>query len=123
MAKVAELKMEIDLDKIARVVHEANRAWCAATGNHSQPEWDKAALLQRETTIKGVQCALLGPSVKELHDSWMAEKAATGWKHGPVKDADKKEHPALVPWSQLPPEERMKDYLFLAIVDAFRKAK
>jgi hypothetical protein len=55
-----------------------------------------------------------GPAAS--HESWLAEKEATGWKYGPVKDADKKEHPCFVPYNELPPAQQSKDYLFRAIV-------
>ena len=34
----------------------------------------------------------------------------------PVKDADKKEHPCLVPYEQLPTEQKVKDAIFRVIV-------
>jgi hypothetical protein len=50
----------------------------------------------------------------------MQEKKAAGWIYGPVKDPEKKEHPCIVPYDQLPIEQRTKDYLFKAIVDCFK---
>lgn len=41
---------------------------------------------------------------------------AAGWKYGPVKDPERKEHPCFVPYDGLPPEQRAKDYLFRAVV-------
>jgi hypothetical protein len=35
-----------------------------------------------------------------------------------VKNPDKKEHPAIVPFDQLPPQEQAKDRLFRAVVRA-----
>jgi hypothetical protein len=52
------------------------------------------------------------------HDSWLAAKAADGWKYAPMKDVAKKEHPCFVPYGELPIEQRRKDYLFKAIVAA-----
>ncbi|MBM4275973.1 MAG: RyR domain protein [Deltaproteobacteria bacterium] len=53
------------------------------------------------------------PEVETLakmeHDRWMAEKRAAGWTYGPVKDAGKKTHPSLLPWEELPEEEKDKD--------------
>jgi hypothetical protein len=50
------------------------------------------------------------------HEAWCDHKIADGWKYGPVKDAGKKEHPCLVPYDELPPEQKAKDYVFRAIV-------
>ena len=49
------------------------------------------------------------------HESWLAEKEATGWKYGPVKNPETKEHPCFVPYEQLPLEQKTKDYLFGAV--------
>lgn len=107
---------------IAQYCHEANRGLCIAQGDHSQRAWHDAPGWQRESAIKGVLFHLQNPDASPSlsHESWLAEKAATGWKHGPVKDEAKKEHPCFVPYEALPPEQRVKDYVFKAIVDAFR---
>lgn len=52
------------------------------------------------------------------HDAWMADKIADGWIHGPVKDAEAKTHPCLVPFDHLPVHQRKKDHLFRAGVRA-----
>lgn len=46
----------------------------------------------------------------------MAEKLAAGWSCGPVEDPDLREHPCLVTFLKLPPEQRLKVYLFLGVV-------
>ena len=43
------------------------------------------------------------------HIRWMNEKFANGWVYAPVRDNAKKHHPLLVPWEQLPQEEKQKD--------------
>lgn len=44
------------------------------------------------------------------HDRWVQSRLDRGWKrtNGP-KDDDRKLHPLLVPWDELPEEEREKD--------------
>lgn len=49
-----------DVRSIARVCHEANKAFCAAHGDHSQKEWEYAEVWQRESAIKGVIFAQAG---------------------------------------------------------------
>ena len=104
----------------ARVCHEVNRAYCAAIGDHSQPAWASAPEWQRESAAKGVRFALGNPS--DSHESWLAEKRQAGWKYGPVKDPEAREHPCFVPYDDLPIEQRVKDYLFLAVVRAMAPA-
>ena len=43
------------------------------------------------------------------HIRWMQEKLVNGWVYAPVRDNEKKHHPLLVPYKQLPPEEQQKD--------------
>ena len=43
------------------------------------------------------------------HTRWMREKLANGWGYAPVRDNEKKYHPCLVPYEELPAEERQKD--------------
>lgn len=105
---------------IARVCHEANRAYCQALGDDSQPAWEDAPEWQRSSALNGVQFHLANPDAgpSHSHEEWLKEKAAAGWKYGPVKDPEKKEHPCFVPYDQLPAEQKAKDYIFRAIVHA-----
>jgi hypothetical protein len=41
------------------------------------------------------------------HEAWMAERLSTGWNYGPVRNADEKTSPYLVPYNQL--TEEIKD--------------
>ena len=106
--------------QIAQVVHEANRAYCRTIGDYSQVSWDEAPEWQRTSAINGVAGILNGSITKpeQSHESWLAEKQATGWKYGPVKNAETKEHPCFVPYNELPAEQRVKDAIFFAIVRA-----
>lgn len=112
----------MNIRAIAKVCHEANRAYCESLGDRSQVDWEHSPKWQTDSAINGVKFHLDNPDAKASasHDSWMAEKLANGWKYGPVKDPEKKEHPCLVSFDQLPVEQQKKDVLFKAIVDALR---
>ncbi|AVO22940.1 hypothetical protein HWB57_gp100 [Erwinia phage vB_EamM-Bue1] len=106
---------------IAKACHEANRGYCAALGDTSQLPWNEAPEWQRVSAIKGVEFHLSGEHGPEAsHESWYAEKEADGWVYGPVKDAEKKEHPCMVAYSQLPKEQQAKDYIFRSVVHSFK---
>lgn len=109
------------LDRIARVCHEVNRAYCQALGDHSQPAWEDAPAWQRESARMGVDLHSSGDFGPEAsHISWMREKLATGWVYGPVKDPEAKQHPCIVPFDQLPTDQQAKDFIFRAVVHALR---
>lgn len=102
---------------IAKMCHEVNRAYCAAL-REDQPSWEMAPQWQVDSAIKGVAFHILNPDApaSASHESWMAEKVVAGWKYGKVKDANKKQHPCMVPFHHLPVEQQAKDYIFSAIV-------
>lgn len=113
-------------ERIARVAHEVNRAYCAALGDESQLPWDEAPEWQKTSAINGARHHVeqvrdgKAAAPEYSHVLWMEEKLATGWSYGPVKDPDKKEHPCMVPYDQLPPEQRAKDHIFTAVCRELR---
>ena len=110
----------ISPEKIARVAHEVNRAYCQSLGDNSQLPWDDAPEWQRSSAINGVNFHLNNPNAgpDHSHNEWLKEKKETGWKYGHVKDVEAKEHPCFVPYDELPTEQKSKDYLFRGIVHA-----
>jgi hypothetical protein len=106
------------LEACARAAHEANRAYCIALGDDGQPSWEAAPDWQKSSAINGVKGALDGNTPEESYAGWTREKLAAGWKYGPVKNPESREHPCLLAYTELPPEQRAKDALFLAVVRA-----
>lgn len=108
------------VEHAARVCHEVNRAYCLAIGDTSQPAWTNAPDWQKQSAMTGVKFTLANPDAppSASHDSWLEEKRRDGWKFGPVKNPEAKEHPCFVPYDELPVEQRAKDYLFQAVVRA-----
>lgn len=110
------------IETAARAAHEANRAWCLAQGDASQPSWEEAPEWQRVSAVSGVQGVIAGNGPEQSHESWLEEKRRAGWTFGAVKDPDKKEHPCFVPYADLPPEQKAKDHVFVGVVRAFIEA-
>ncbi len=110
----------------AMVAHEVNKAYCESLGDWSQLHWDDAPLWQRQSARAGAAVAVSSSSVGpgDSHAGWLTMKQNDGWVYGPVKDPEKKEHPCMVPFDELPPEQKAKDFLFLgtvrAVADAWR---
>lgn len=114
---------EWEIREIARVCHEVNRAYCTAIGDTSQPTWEDAPQWQKDSAISGVKVKIANPdsTPEDSHKGWLAHKQADGWTYGLFKDPDKKEHPCMVPYDQLPEEQQVKDYLFISVVRALTK--
>lgn len=109
---------------VARACHEVNRAYCQALGDSSQPAWEDAPDWQKDSAMLGVELHMSGDHGPEAsHASWMAQKVADGWVYGETKDPEKKTHPCLVPFEQLPKEQQAKDYLFRAVVLALTRGE
>lgn len=107
----------MNIDEVARVAHEVNRAYCISLGDNSQPAWEDAPEWQRKSAIGGVIFHKENPSAlpPESHENWLSEKRNNGWKYGPIKDEKKKEHPCFMPYEKLPPEHKAKNYIFAAV--------
>jgi hypothetical protein len=112
------------LNAIAAVAHDANRRWCLANGDTSQPLWEDAPDWQRASALDGVRKIAAGEVTRpeQSHESWLAHKSADGWVYGPEKDPVAKQHPCMVPYADLPPEQRAKDALYFGIVTALLEA-
>jgi hypothetical protein len=113
---------ERHISAAARAAHEANRAYCLAMGDESQPSWENAPEWQRTSAMNGVLGAMNGNTPRQSHECWLEEKRATEWKYGPVKDPEKKEHPCFVPYDELPPAQKAKDGIFVSVVTAMLDA-
>lgn len=109
-------------ESIARVAHEINRAYAASLGDDSQPVWEDAPEWQQSSALAGVDMNLANPDAtpEQSHESWLAQKTAEGWAYGEVKDVEKKLHPCFLPYAELPPEQKAKDYLFRGVVHALK---
>lgn len=107
-------------EQIACVCHNANATYCQLLGDYSAVIWGDAPDWQKDSAIAGVHAIMLNPDTtsEQIHQGWLARKAAEGWVCGPIKDADSKTHPCMLPYEQLPEDQRRKDALFGAIVRA-----
>ena len=105
---------EEQIDYIAATTHQANKLYCQALGDYSQVDWDEAPEWQKQSARNGVVFIFDNPEapVSANHESWMKEKEENGWVYGHVKDPEKKEHPCMVPFDQLPESQQFKDTLF-----------
>lgn len=102
-----------EIETIAHVAHAANSAFCEV---HGDPviSWADG----RHSSINSVEFLIANPDAPDsaFHDAWCSQKWADGWTYAPLRDNVLKQHPCLVPFSDLPPHQQAKDRLFQAIV-------
>lgn len=108
----------LTVEQVAEVCHNVNKAYCECLGDTSQLDWEEAPEWQRTSAILGVNMHLNNPHAgpDDSHKSWLRQKEEEGWKYGPIKNPDTKEHPCFVPYEDLPTEQKAKDYIFREVV-------
>lgn len=111
-----ERARETAIEAIAAACHQQNRTWCLAHGDTSQPLWLEAASWQKDSAIAGVRSALEDPRPEASHERWLEHKRSEGWTYGPEKDPEKKTHPCMVPYGDLPEMQKQKDVFFIDMV-------
>ena len=105
------------VEEIARACHEVNRGYCRTIGDESQVAWEDAPEWQRKSAMSGVEMHIKGmTSPEESHEAWLAMKVLDGWIWGPEKNPEKKQHPCIMDYHDLPRDQRVKDHLFKSVV-------
>lgn len=110
------------IETCAEAAHEANRVYCKALGDTSHVPWDDAPDWQRESCREGVRGVLAGATPEQSHENWLKRKLAEGWRYGPVKNAEIKEHPCVAFYRDLPRAQRVKDEIFVSVARAVAHA-
>ena len=62
--------------------------------------------------------ALTERLAEHAHDLWAIQRLTDGWSLGPARDDDRKLHPCLVPYEELP--EREKQYDRVAVIGTLK---
>lgn len=68
-----------------------------------QPIDTKEVMLPVELT------ELVEAMAKNVHEVWAETRIAQGWSYGPERNDQLKHHPCLIPYEELPEEEREYD--------------
>lgn len=119
----------MNIENIAEICHETNRIYCAQLGDLTQAPWCNSPEWQKQSAINGVKFHLnnlengIKPSPSATHENWLKEKIGDGWIYGEIKNIELKTHPCCVPYDELPLSQRIKDFLFSSIIEAFYNAE
>lgn len=109
---------KITKEILCKIVHEANRRLSAETGDLTEVSWEDAGHEHHVSTRSQVDAVLANPEMtpEASHDTWMENKIGRGWVYGSIEDIERKVHPLLVPFHNLPKHFQAKDTLFIGIV-------
>lgn len=104
----------------AKIAHNVNQAYCKAIGENTMGSWEDCPHWQKVSCYTGVIYHMENRDItpEQSHKSWLKHKRENGWVYGEVKDEVKKTHPCMVPYEELPIEQKIKDYIFKAVVDS-----
>jgi hypothetical protein len=114
----------MNLEQIAQLAHNVNYVYCLQIEDITAKTWDEAPDWQKDSARAGVEMVLkslkqgVAVSPWQTHIEWMKHKTAEGWVYGEKKDATAKTHPCMLPWNELPEQQRLKDQLFIGVVEA-----
>lgn len=106
---------------VASIAYEANRRLRHVIGDGSDlPPWRDAGETKRDGLEAGVGFHVEHPDASPVaaHQAWLDRKVADGWVYGLQEDAEASPptHPNILPYDDLPDEQKAKDYLFRGIV-------
>lgn len=102
------------IDFISKIWH---LAWCCYQLGANQDYNLKMNNDQWLSYSQGVKHFLQNPNLtaEDNHINWMNMKESQGWVLGKEKDFDKKTHPDLIPYDELPLIEKNKDEMDIFI--------
>ena len=63
----------------------------------------------RKSELPAALAPLTEALARNVHEVWAATRIAQGWRFGPERNDARKEHPCLIPYEELPEEERTYD--------------
>lgn len=96
---------------IARKIYEAQ-----AQSEEGVIPWGDIDVATQDEFAREIQGIIRGLTQRELHVSWLADARANGWAPGPPSIIERT-HPAIVPWEELPDEDRSQPKLYRVLID------
>jgi hypothetical protein len=76
----------------------------AAKSNYTPAPLDPAAV-----SLDADLQALVEQLARQAHEAWARTRLADGWRFGPQRDDERKEHPCLIAYDDLPESEKHVD--------------
>lgn len=121
------MSKNIDIDRAtintcAAAAHEAIRVFSQRLGRE-EPHWEDSGATH-QLAIRSTTHNVLanGHNAEQVHMTWRVQMVEQGWTHGSVKDIEKKTHPAVLPYELLDLEQKVKNEMFVEIVQSVSRA-
>jgi RyR domain len=109
----------MNIEQISKFAYSVLSAYSESIGEKQKSDWKDLHSEKKQTFRRGVDAHMSNPDISEeqAHDLWIDEKLTQGWKWGMEKDEKKKEHPNMVPYNELPENQKAKSTIFKSIVN------
>jgi hypothetical protein len=108
----------IKFEQLAKFAHSVLAAYSESIGEE-QTAWDNMDPEAKQSFRRGIEAHQIKPDMSEgeAHAHWINEKDLDGWQWGAEKDEKKKQHPNMVPYNELPENQKAKATIFKSIVN------
>ena len=87
----------------------AGRIGCVQKDHQRNTTYVPAVADLSAVAIPGELTELVELFAEHLHDVWADGRIRQGWRYGLYRDDSRREHPCLVPYAQLPEDEKEYD--------------
>lgn len=105
----------------AKCGHSVMQCVGSGFGHKALPQWAFCSDDYKEKVLRNTQAILnQARSCRALHNGWVKVMIHNGWTLG-ERDNEKKQHPHLMDFNDLPADVRLKMKAFRAAVMPFRK--
>lgn len=109
---------QFELENITAAAYEVNRRYCLMVNpnDNSHAPWDELDHDLKLVAFTATSGIARGDTAEQSHMTWVTVKKAHGWRYGQEKNSNTKEHPCLVGFAELPPDQQAKDLLWYNVV-------
>ena len=115
-------KTEI-IDEAGIFAFNVNMAYSTAIGTEAKNLPKRYRELSEEELVKVREAIekhfISDVDPEESHEMWLNSKAELGWTYGEEKNEELKTHPCIMPYNDLPAEQKVKDVLFKESIRSF----
>lgn len=112
-----------NITAFSQIAYKLDQAYSVAVYGETKPAWQTLSAEDRKHITDRVVYYLTDPNavISSLHEKWVHSKLTSGWTYGTAYNEEKKTHPLLVSYSDLPLTRRVGDTLFMQTVQTLSR--
>jgi hypothetical protein len=116
-------EIQNNITAFAQIAYKLDQAYQVAISGESRPNWHELKPEDRKNITDRAIYYLTDPNavVSSLHERWAHTKYSEGWSYAPQFSEEKKHHPMLVSYADLPLSRRVGDTLFMQTIQTLSR--